>query len=83
VEGREWQPERGGRGAGACEPCLFFLLVGPIKEGRDDLQDLKFLRIRAVESEEVEKVVGYYLSMDLSVLDQVKNDGRMGMEHWT
>lgn len=42
---------------------MFALLVGPVEEAGDYLEDLKFLGVGAVEGEELEEVVGYDLSV--------------------
>jgi hypothetical protein len=48
-----------GRGAGPRKPCLLALLVGPAEEVGDDLEDLEFLGVGAVEGEKLEEVVCY------------------------
>jgi len=48
---------------GACETGLFALFVGPAEEGGDELQDLELFGVGAVEVQEVEEVVGYYLAV--------------------
>ena len=42
---------------------MFALLVGPVEEAGDYLEDLEFLGVGAVEGEELEEVVGYDLSV--------------------
>ena len=62
-ERRVREPETGaaagGHGARAGQAGLFALFVGPAEEGGDELEDLEFFRVGAVEGEEVEEVVGY------------------------
>lgn len=41
----------------ACEAGLLLLLVGPVEQGGDDLQDLEFARVGSVEGEKVQEVV--------------------------
>ena len=48
-----------GRGARPRKPCLLALLVGPAKEVGDNLENLEFLGVGAVEGEELEEVVCY------------------------
>jgi len=54
--------------AGALEACFGFLLVGPVQQGGDELQDLEFFGVGAVEGEEMEEVVGDDLSVGVLVL---------------
>lgn len=54
----------GGAGdrAGAGEASFLALLFGPGEEGGDELEYLEFLRVGAVEGEEMDEVVGYDLA---------------------
>lgn len=52
----------GGGGARTGKTGLFALFVGPGEEGGDELEDLEFFGVGAVEGEEVEEVVCYDLS---------------------
>ena len=56
---------------------MFLLLVGPVKEGGDELQDLKLFGVGAVEGEEVEEVICYDLSRG-GVLIRQEREGRGG-----
>jgi len=42
---------------------LLSLLVGPAEQGGDELKDLEFFGVAAVEGQEVQEVVCYDLSM--------------------
>lgn len=49
--------------SGTCETSLFALFVGPVEQPGDDLEDLEFLGVGAVEREELEEVICYDLSV--------------------
>lgn len=63
MERRGRQAQGAAEGAGAREAGLLALLVGPVEEAGDDLEDLELAGVGAVEGEELDEVVGDDLSV--------------------
>lgn len=68
MEGALREAQRGARSSRTCETGLLLLLFGPREEGGDDLENLEFLGVGAVQSQEAEEVVCDNLTGGVSVL---------------